>query len=49
MSNLTWILGFFTVIVLLFSPGGFVGGSFQLILVMALAISIIRDVKEDVN
>lgn len=47
MSNLTYILGFITVLVLLFSPGGFVGGSLQLILVMAVAISAIRDMKEE--
>lgn len=45
MSNLTYILGFITVLVLIFSPGGFIGGSIQLILVMAVAISVIKDMK----
>lgn len=49
MSNLTYILGFFTVLILLFSPGGFIGGTIQLVLVMALAISVIRDMKEDAD
>lgn len=44
MSNLTWILGFITLIVLLVSPGGFIGGSLQLALVVATAISALRDV-----
>jgi hypothetical protein len=46
MSNLTYILGFLTVLILLFSPGGFIGGSLQMMLVIALAVSIIKDARK---
>lgn len=47
MSNRTYILGFITLIVLLFSPGGFFGASIQLVLVIGVAISIVKDMNQE--
>lgn len=47
LSKLTLWLGAITVLVLLFSPGGFIGASVQLLAVLALAISVLRDARDD--
>lgn len=47
MSNTSWILAFITFIALMFSPSGFVGASLQLMLVMAVAVSVLKDMKEE--